>query len=83
MSANRNSFSAISIREIKGLGLVLERGEEEEVFFQEISSQPNLVDCTYSSSTRRSYFFANPVAEDRIQKFLDAYNAFGKKLWYK
>ena len=81
MSANRNSLCRVTLREIKGTGLVLERGEEEEAFFKEVCKHIDMVDCTYSDADRRTYFFADPVPEDRVTKFLDLYNAFGRKLW--
>lgn len=80
MSVTLNNLCKMSVRNIKGLGLVLERGEEEEVFFQEVMEQPDLVDCTYTGTGRRTYFFALGASEARMQRFINAYNNFGKRL---
>ena len=80
MSVTLNNLCRMSVRNIKGLGLVLERGEEEEVFYQEVMGQPDLVDCTFTGTGRRTYFFALGTPEARMQRFIDTYNEFGKKL---
>jgi len=69
------------VQGIPGLSLVLERGPEEDVFYQMVTAHHiECFDCSISGHTKRQYFFAEDCPEEKILKFLALYDEFGKSL---